>query len=229
MNVARIKALVAVVLMVAAFGGAAAWKPTRHLADMKPKIGLTELFPVSFGDWTQDTRMPVQLVSPDQVALLNKLYNETLSRTYVNRSTGERIMLSVAYGGDQSEGTRAHLPEVCYPAQGFQIMARQRTTFTAGNRAVPVQQLLTKQGNRIEPVSYWVVVGERIALTGPQQKLAQLAYSSRGIIPDGMLVRVSNIDSEVAKSYALHESFVRQLAEVIPQDRLSRVVGGGDS
>jgi EpsI family protein len=229
MTAVRIKALVVMLLMVVAYGAAAAWKPTRHLADMKEKVSLAELFPVRFGDWVQDTRVPVQLVSPDQVELLNKLYNETLSRTYVNRSSGERIMLSVAYGGDQSEGTRAHLPEVCYPAQGFQIMSRQRTTFTAADRAVPVQQLLTKLGGRIEPVSYWVVVGERVALSGPQQKLAQLAYSVRGIIPDGTLVRVSNIDADAAKSYALHESFVREMAAAIPQDRLTRVVGGGES
>jgi len=229
MNAIRIKALVVMLLMVAAYGGAAAWKPTRHLSDMKEKIGLADLFPTNFGDWTVDTRMPVQLVSPDQVELLNKLYNETLSRTYVNRTTGDRIMLSVAYGGDQSEGTRAHLPEVCYPAQGFQIMSRQRITLTAGDRPVPAQQLLTKVGGRIEPVTYWVVVGERIALSGPQQKLAQLSYSVRGIIPDGTLVRVSNIDADAPKSYALHQAFVREMTAAIPADRLTRVVGNGST
>ena len=122
MTAMRIKAVVVLVLAMAAFAGAAAWRPTVHLADTRPKIELETLFPKAFGDWVVDDRMPVQLVSPDTAALLSKIYNQTLSRTYVN-AKGEQIMLSVAYGGDQSDATRAHRPEVCYPAQGFQIVS----------------------------------------------------------------------------------------------------------
>ena len=105
-------------LCLAAFAGAQAWRPTAHLADTRPKVQLETMFPKAFGGWREDDRMPVQLIAPDTQAMLNKLYNQTLSRTYIN-AQGDRIMLSVAYGGDQSDATRAHGPEVYYPVQGI--------------------------------------------------------------------------------------------------------------
>mgnify|MGYP000449828048 CR=1 FL=1 len=101
----RVRAALVAALMVASFAVAAAWRPTAKLADSHPKIELESIFPKRFGEWTTDERMPVQLVSPDTAALLSKIYNQTLSRTYVN-AKGQRMMLSVAYGGDQSDATR---------------------------------------------------------------------------------------------------------------------------
>lgn len=225
MNKMRIKALIVALLMVGSFAGAGVLRPTVHLADTRPKISLAELFPTSFGQWMVDDRQPVQLVSPDQAAMLQKLYNDTLSRTYVNQQTGQRIMLSVAYGGDQSDGTRAHLPELCYPAQGFQLIGKQTDRLIIGDRNIPVQRLFAELGGRKEPITYWVVVGEHVALTGPQQKLAQLQYTLRGLIPDGTLIRVSNIDADTTKSYQIHDAFLREMAAAIPDALKSRVVG----
>ena len=224
MTSVRVKALVVLVLMMLAYAGAQAWRPHTHLADTRPKVDLETLFPKAFADWTVDDRMPVQLVSPDTQAMLNKIYNQTLSRTYVNRK-GERIMLSVAYGGDQSDATRAHRPEVCYPAQGFQMMSSQTTQLNLGTHQLPVRQLVAKLGGRSEPITYWITVGERITITGTEQKLAQLSYSTRGVIPDGMLVRVSSIDADVAGAYSRHQSFIGALVKAVPEAQQSQVIG----
>ena len=226
MTSVRIKAMVVLVLMMLAYAGAQAWRPHTRLADTRPKVDLETLFPKAFGDWTVDDRMPVQLVSPDTQAMLNKIYNQTLSRTYVNRK-GDRIMLSVAYGGDQSDATRAHRPEVCYPAQGFQMMSSQTTQLNLGTHQLPVRQLVAKLGGRSEPITYWITVGERVTITGTEQKLAQLAYSTRGVIPDGMLVRVSSIDTNNAAAYALHGRFVAELADAISAKVRPQVIGDG--
>jgi EpsI family protein len=182
------------------------------------------LFPKTFGDWRIDDRQPVQLVSPDQLAMINRIYNQTLSRTYVN-VRGDRIMLSVAYGGDQSDAARAHRPEVCYPAQGFEIIANQVARLALPSRALPVRQLMARQGGRLEPITYWMTVGERIALSGTQQKLAQLTYSTRGLVPDGMLVRVSSIDADKDKAYIAHAGFISQLSQGMAQGPKARVFG----
>ena len=224
MTAARIKALVALALMVAALAVAHAWRPTAKLADSRPKVVLDAMFPKAFGSWVEDTRMPVQLVSPDAQAVIDKIYNQTLSRTYVNPQ-GERIMLSVAYGGDQSDATRAHRPEVCYPAQGFQILASQDSGINLGTRTLRVRQLQSRLGGRVEPISYWITVGDQITLSGTEQKLAQLSYSIRGVVPDGMLVRVSSIDPNTAKAYALHQSFVADMARAIRPELQAQVVG----
>ena len=224
MTSVRVKALVVLVLMMLAYAGAQAWRPHTRLADTRPKVDLETLFPKAFADWTVDDRMPVQLVSPDTLAMLNKIYNQTLSRTYVNRK-GDRIMLSVAYGGDQSDATRAHRPEVCYPAQGFQMLSAQNTQLNLGTHQLQVRQLVAKLGGRSEPITYWITVGDRITITGTEQKLAQLSYSTRGVIPDGMLVRISNIEANASMAYRVHQRFVNDLATALGQDARSRVLG----
>jgi EpsI family protein len=224
MTASRIKAIVVFVLMACAFGVATAWKPTAHLADQRAKVDLETLFPRSFGDWVVDDRMPVQLVSPDTAALLNKIYHQTLSRTYVNKA-GERIMLSVAYGGDQSDATRAHRPEVCYPAQGFQVISSAEGTVSTPGEPLRVRKLVTRLGGRTEPITYWIVVGDKVTVSGTEQKLAQLGYSVRGVIPDGMLVRVSNINPNAPAAYAAHAAFIADLHDALKPEARARILG----
>lgn len=227
MNPLRWQALVVLLLAAAAFAAAQAWRPTAKLADSRPRIDLEQLFPREFGEWKVDTRMPVQLVSPDLQATLNAIYNQTLSRTYVNHK-GERIMLSVAYGGDQSDATRAHRPEVCYPAQGFQIASASSTLIDAGGKSLAVRQLVARQGSRNEPITYWITVGERVTVTGTAQKLAQLSYSTRGVIPDGMLVRVSSIGGNEKLEFASHRSFVAQMMAGVATNQRALVFGASE-
>lgn len=226
MTAVRIRALVVLALSIAALVIAQLWRPTAHLSDMHARMNLETAFPKQFAGWRLDDRMPVQLVSPDQQALLNKIYNQTLSRTYVN-AAGDRVMLSVAYGGDQSDGTRAHRPEVCYPAQGFQLVRQREARISLSGQPLDVRQLVAKQGGRIEPISYWVIVGERVALSGTQQKLAQLGYSVRGIIPDGMLIRVSSIDPDAARAWNVQSGFVNDMAAAVAPDWRARLFGMG--
>ena len=224
MTPVRVKATIAFTLMICAVAGAHIWRPTAHLADSRAKVDLEQLFPAAFGVWKVDTSLPVQLVAPDMQQFLAKIYSQTLSRTYINNQ-GQRIMLSVAYGGDQSDATRAHRPEVCYPAQGFQIISNQTGVVDTPAHPLRVRQLVAKAGGRIEPISYWVTVGDRTALSGTEQKLAQLSYSTRGVIPDGMLVRVSNIEANSALAYQLHGTFINQMINAMPVAVRDRIVG----
>jgi EpsI family protein len=211
--------------MMSALAGGHAMKPTRHMAEERPRMDLEVAFPKAFGDWQVDTSIPVQLIAPDLQAFLDKIYNQTLSRTYINRTTGDRIMLSVAYGGDQTDATRAHRPEVCYPAQGFEILSNTTSAVNVRGHELPVRQLVARQGPRVEPISYWIIVGDLITLSGTEQKLAQLRYAAQGLIAEGMLVRVSNIGPDAQKGYALHQDFIRQMAQGLGADVAPRIVG----
>ena len=64
-------------------------------------------------------------MDPGQKALLDRLYEQQLSRTYEN-AQGYRIMLSIAYGGNQRDELELHKPEVCYVAQGFVLQDKQK-------------------------------------------------------------------------------------------------------
>lgn len=224
MNAQRRRAIAAAALMLGGAGAAVWAKPRRHLADEIGIPDLPNLFPKRFGGWREDTSIPVILPSPDVQALLNRIYNQVLARTYIN-AEGQRIMLSVAYGGDQSDGTSAHRPEVCYPAQGFAIRANRAGTLVVGSREIAVRRLMSELGSRREPITYWIVVGDEIATTGIGQKLAQLRHGLRGVIADGMLIRVSNLGATLETAYATHDGFVRDLVAAMDGAARRRILG----
>ncbi len=224
MTSARWRAVVAAALMLVGAAVTYWGKPTAYLADQIGKPDLEALFPKAFGPWRVDANQAVVLPSPDVQAQLSAIYNQVLTRTYVNPS-GQRIMLSVAYGGDQYDGTSAHRPEVCYPAQGFDITFNQKNVQRIVQGQLGVRNLVAKLGGRNEPITYWVVVGNEIATTGIEQKLAQMRYGVRGVIADGMLVRVSSINSDRDQALGLQARFIADLAVAIPEPARSRVFG----
>ena len=133
MNRLRWHALVVALLMLVGSVAGSWGRPTLHLADQIGQPRLESLFPSTFGQWQIATGQPLILPSPDVQAQLDAIYNQVLARTYVN-AHGQTIMLTVAYGGDQSDGTSAHRPEVCYPVQGFAITSNQAGSLQLGDR-----------------------------------------------------------------------------------------------
>ena len=224
MNSVRLRAVLAMLVMLAGAALTYFGKPAIHLADRIGKPELETLFPKQFGPWRLDARMPVILPAPDVQARLDIIYNQVLTRTYVN-GMGQRIMLSVAYGGDQSDGTSAHRPEVCYPAQGFEITANEKAVLATAGGTLAVRKLMSRLGGRNEPITYWVVVGSEVATSGIEQKLAQMRYGLRGVIADGMLVRVSSIDADMARAHGVQSGFIADMAAAMPRNARPRVFG----
>ena len=224
MNSVRWRALMATALMLAISALAYFGKPTIHLSDQIGKPDLEAIFPRQFGPWRIDANIPMVLPAPDVQAALNAAYNQVLTRTYVN-ADGERIMLSVAYGGDQSDGNSAHRPEVCYPAQGFAITFNEKAVQNVAGGSLVVRKLMSRLGNRDEAITYWVVVGSEVATSGVEQKLAQTRYGLHGVIADGMLVRVSSIGADRAQGHALQAGFIADLAAAMPNPTRGRVFG----
>lgn len=224
MNLISFKHLVIGVCMFAAAGMALALKPTEKVADAGPKVDLEVLIPKEFGDWKMDETIRPLIANPEQEAMINKIYNQTLTRTYIN-SRNERIMLSIAYGGDQSDSMAVHKPEVCYPAQGFQILKNASGSLATGEGDIPVKRLVATQGSRIEPITYWMTVGDAVALGGMKWKIQQMKYGLTGKIPDGLLFRVSSIQSDDAKAYQTQDVFTRDLLKAMSPSGRQRIIG----
>jgi EpsI family protein len=208
------------VLMIAASGLAFALYPTHRIADDGKQIDLESMIPKKFGDWQLDeTIVPIK-VSQEIEANLNRIYNQTLSRTYVNKH-GDRIMLSIAYGSDQSTSLQVHRPDVCFTAQGFQIseMASDFVRTDAGQ--LPVMHMVAIKGQRIEPITYWITVGDRAVRGWFEQKLAKVRYGLTGTVASGILVRVSNITTDAPITYRNQEVFINDMLKAMQQgDRL---------
>lgn len=228
MKANRIKAAIAMLAMCGALGASHMAKPSVYMADSRPPTNLETMIPKSFGNWQVDETLPVILPAPDVQAKLNRIYNQVLSRTYID-DRGQRIMLSIAYGGDQSDGINIHLPEQCYPAQGFDILSRGKGELQLANGSIPYRRLVTRLNTRTEPVTYWIVLGDSVSASRNEQKLEQLSYGLRGQIPDGMLVRVSSIDRETQKAFDLHKTFITDLSTAVDTAYRPRVFGQGNS
>jgi EpsI family protein len=201
--------------------------PKQHVASASSQFSLEAMVPKRFGGWTVDDTIVPLKPDPEQQTVLEKIYDQTLSRTYVN-GEGQRVMLSIAYGGDQSKALQLHLPEVCYVAQGFQMLDERSDALATGFGKLPVKRLVARQGQRNEPITYWITIGDRAVMSGIQQKLQRMAYGLSGKIPDGMLVRVSTIQASETDAFRLQDRFVADMLGVMaPKDRV-RLLGAMD-
>lgn len=212
-------ALLLAILMSAASIGAVVARPSTKTAEVGPAIALEKMVPEQFGDWREEQQTQIQMVNPQTKQLLDKLYSQILTRTYVN-AEGYKIMLSLAYGSDQRGDMQAHKPEVCYPAQGFTLKSNQPGLLTTVFGEIPVRRLDTALGARQEPVTYWFTVGNKVVGGTLYKRLVEMRYGLTGQIPDGLLFRASSIDPDPARAYRAHEHFVNQMLQSIsPEDR----------
>lgn len=226
MQAIKLSHLLVGLAMLAAAGLALALTPRLKLAGQGPTISLEAMIPKQFGEWKLEETIASLIVSPDVQAKLDRIYNQTLTRNYMN-DKGERIMLSIAYGNDQSYSTQVHRPEMCYPAQGFEIRSMSKDSIDFSGAPLPVMKLVATQGPRIEPITYWVMIGDSAVRGNMEQHLARLKYGLNGKIPYGMLVRVSSISANESQSYHTQEQFVRDMLRAVPVEYRKILTGAG--
>lgn len=218
------KNIALLVLMLLSAGLGAALRPTIFLADERPPIDLKAMVPTAFGDWQEQLNMSAQIIDPQQKETLDRIYSQTLTRTYVNNQ-GYRIMLSIAYGKNQSKSMELHSPEVCYPAQGFAVENKQKTTLNLVGKPIAATRLETNFGQRHEPVTYWNVIGSNVTTSLLDKRLVDMRYTLTGRIPDGILVRVSSIDKTTDNAYAIQRQFAAELMQAIAPENRDRFMG----
>jgi hypothetical protein len=103
----------ALLLMVASLGFAI-WL-TAH-ATWYERLGRPDyqtIVPASFGDWIDTGDSAAGVVSPVQGEALRAVYSQIVSKTYLHKPTGRRIMLSLAYDEVQQGIRQLHRPESC--------------------------------------------------------------------------------------------------------------------
>ena len=209
-----------VCMLTAAFAG---WRfaPKTNMATLNQDIQLENSIPKAFGDWRMEESGFQSVVNPQQKGLLDFLYSQTLGRTYAN-SNGQRIMLSIAYGKNQAGESELHRPEVCYVAQGFKMERYGSSTIppSGANSSIPVQHLIARQSKREEPITYWMRVGDDIVASGSSQQFSRVRHGLKGLVPDGILFRVSSISLDPDHAYKLQQRFIVDLlAAVDPRTR----------
>ena len=217
--------VLAVLMGLTSVAGFAA-RPSLKAQDVGPRFILEDTVPKQFGQWKLLPERGAQVVNPQTKELLDKLYSQILSRTYVN-ADGYRVMLSLAYGDDQRGGLAAHKPEVCYPAQGFALLGMNEFALQTPFGEIAAKRLNTSLGQRREPVTYWFAVGDTAIKNRVHQRLVEIKLGLTGQIPDGLLFRVSSIDDSPVNAYAQQDAFIKELLGAVPASDRKRLSGLG--
>jgi EpsI family protein len=214
-----------VMIMLAVAALAAFGRPVHKLSAQRPRVQIEQLIPRSFGDWREFSAGRMVMPDPQTMENLAKIYTQTLSRSYVS-SKGTIIMLSIAYGEDQRKAMAVHYPEICYPAQGFQIRSNHLDSVETTHGVLPVRRLETSMSaQRFEPVTYWVTIGDRISLGGFERRLIELEFGFQRIIPDGLLFRVSSINKDSSEAFRDQDRFIQDLVASLPPSTRSWMAG----
>ena len=182
------------------------------------KGGLDALIPKQLGDWQFETTSGLVLPPPDATA--DRLYDEVLTRVY-SRPDGAAVMFLVAYSSVQDGLLQLHRPEVCYPTSGYQLSETriQPVAFANGER-VPARMFTAASPTRVEHVLYWTRLGQALPTSWSEQRLAVVRANLKGLIPDGVLVRMSNVENDAEKAFGVLEQFASNLAgSVTPNAR----------
>ena len=218
MRPVQLATLMACLMASASVVGVAVGPPAKQ-ASAGPRYVLETTVPRVFSSWRELPAANMQVVNPQTKDLLDKLYSQVLTRTYIN-ADGYRIMLSLAYGDDQRGSLQAHKPEVCYPAQGFTLHTSAASQVITPYGSIDAQQLSTSLGPRKEPVTYWFTMGETAVRSRLQHRLIEVRFALTGQVPDGLLFRVSSIDDNTARAFEQHQAFASDLlAAVSTRDR----------
>jgi EpsI family protein len=188
------------------------------------KINLETIIPDEFDGWRLDSSNTSPIVDPKVRGELDRIYLETLSRTYVNTS-GERIMLSIAYGRAQKTDMYAHRPEICYTASGFNVVNMTKTFVDTTVGRIPVMHLVARRGLRNEPITYWIRVGDTITRGWLEQNLTAIGYGLSGKVPDGLLLRVSSISNDAQDAYRVQRLFLTEMLKAVRREDLFWLVG----
>lgn len=209
--------------MMMAAAGAFALTPRTHLKLLGDRE-IADLVPTKVGDW-HDMPSNAFVLPKTEGGLAERLYSQTISRLY-GSPTNIPIMLVVAYGDLQSDLLQLHRPESCYTAVGFQISSSSVAAVNLGpGAALPVRELTATSDSRIEPIVYWTRIGDALPTDGSQQRSMKLQQSFAGIIPDGILVRISTVAESTPEVFAALREFARELMLAIPAANRPVLIG----
>ncbi|MEP7221694.1 MAG: exosortase C-terminal domain/associated protein EpsI [Novosphingobium sp.] len=200
--------------LIMAAGLAAKLRP-RSEEHLLMRERLEDIVPQRIGGW-QNAGSAGVIVSQPEEGLVEAGYDQVLTRVY---STASQIsvMLLIAYGSTQGGSLQLHRPETCYPGQGFKLGAFSDGRMVLGQRAdVHTRTFTARRDDRNERVTYWTRIGEFFPLSSMQEYRAILSSVARGLVPDGILVRVSMQGSDQSVDDALLHQFIVDLITALP-------------
>lgn len=200
-------------------------KDKSQIVDKTSEPNYTALMPEAFGEWKLLPQ--IRLVVPtDDDALANRIYSQMIGRAYADKA-GNTVMLLLAYGPNQVDRLQLHRPEICYVAEGFRVSGLRPTTLEVepGRAPLEVSKMVARREGRTERITYWMRIGDHVVSTLFRRQLTTTAYGLRGVIADGVLVRVSTINLDERTAEEVQSRFIRDMLTTVSMPDLRHFVG----
>lgn len=217
--------LLAMAMMLSAVATAEYLRPTAYWADHQGEPKYASIVPTEFGNWQEMPYGAQAVIDPVQENNLRRIYSQTFARAYLHKPTGRVIMLSIAYGRDQSNDTQLHTPDMCYPSQGFKVIERSTSDIPTRFGPIPAVRLVTTMGDaRQEPLTYFVRVGEGLTHGSKDRNIERIRLAIKGFKTDGMLYRVSEITRR-DDAFELQNQFIQDFMQAISDSNRKYFLG----
>ncbi len=225
MNATRRRAMTVGVALLSTAALAQWAEPRRVDAGDAELLDLEGLFPTSFGTWRIDA-VSRDIVRPiNQDGKLYGIYDRVLERTYIDGETGYRVMLSVAFGAEQSAGMQLHRPDVCYRYAGYTVEVPSLVELELAGTRVPATRLVATRPGRPEPLTYWTILGGVAAREASEMRWHRLQLALKRQRITGLLIRVSSVDPQPQRAFEIQAAFADRMARAVDATRRARVVG----
>ena len=216
----------ALVLMLASLLTATWLTPRTRWYDQVGDPSYDAIVPTAFGDWVAVEDRNDRVVSPVETEVLVDIYSQIVSRIYLHRPTGRRVMLSIAYVDVQRGRRQLHRPESCYSSQGYSINQLRGEKLIVGNQSLNVFRMSAAMADRDERATYWIRVGDE-TVEGPPYRvnLTRMTLALNGIVADGLLFRASEITTHERASDLLQDRFIVDLLDAVTPAQKRALVG----
>lgn len=187
------------------------------------------MIPKEFGEWRMvDTPISQANLVPQGGEDELFPYDAVLMRAYRNYQ-GNVKLLAIAYTKSQKQERKIHRPELCYYSQGYYVQQVTSERRDVAGQQIYLHRLLARQRSRIEPLTYWIRLGDR-TVAGPWDMRAQILWQGlKGEVVDGLLFRVSSligIGTDTNTLYTLDDQFIHKLLEAIKPEQRTVLTGG---
>jgi EpsI family protein len=196
-----------------AFTAVGAYAATPRRAEhrlAKQKLG--SLIATQVGPWRYTSPAGVIVAREDEGEPVDG-YDQVLTRVY-DAPGLPSIMLLLAYGSTQGGSLQLHRPETCYPGQGFKLsdFSELNYAFLPGQE-VHARRFTASRDDRIERIVYWTRISRTFPRNTAEEYAAIFGGVFNGVIPDGLLVRISTLGGDIAESDAAISQFAHDMVQ----------------
>jgi EpsI family protein len=177
-----------------------------HVPASKPLAN----FSIDSSQW-----LPVRDEPLDKETLDVLKADDTLSRIYQNRRTGQAVQLFVAYFSTQRTGKTPHSPKNCLPGSGWVPTQSGTMQVAIPGEAQPItiNRYLVSREQSQDLVLYWYQSRNRVVASEYRAKMFTILDSIRYRRSDTSLVRVVDpvVDGNAQSATDAAVSFIRTL------------------